>query len=103
MQKTLYDTEKISAIRRKLAELPPRGEPIEVLREQVENAIQRGYTLKELSSIFEECGISIPYRKLARMFQASKKSTLNGDTRRENFEKEDISTTGYVKPNLNEF
>lgn len=87
-EKTKIPLKKIVALKKRLQKLPlkedvkSREETVEILEASFQDALKKGYTLKELRALFAEEGVPLPLSLLKkRTGQKQEYSTLNSETR----------------------
>ena len=76
--KTKIPMEKIMAVKKKLQKLPPkdtgktRGEALEILAGDFQEALKKGYSLKEIREILGEEGVTLALGKMEARHASSK-------------------------------
>lgn len=82
-EKTKIPLKKIEALKKRLQKLPlkddvkSREEAVELLETSFQDALKKGYTLKELRSLFAEEGVALPLSLLKKRSPENQKYSDN--------------------------
>lgn len=80
-EKTKIPLKKIEALKKRLQKLPlkedvkSRDEAVEILETSFQDALRKGYTLKELRTLFTEEGVALPLSLLKKRTTGEQKQS----------------------------